>query len=517
MSITVYDCLKLPSLHSGNVIAGKNGLDSIVSSISVVEIPDTRQKIKVFNPNELSLSAFYAIKDTPTEQCAAIKYLSEAGVVALVLFYVGKIIPEIAPEVIKTADSLSMPLIVIEDNQVKYSDIITDVMTAIVQDQMVSSDFVTTTKNRLVQIPESKRDMDTLLNLISSSYKCNLILYHNSGVQFPSIYRKSYGVFDMDFFVDKFGNSNNIYSSKEIQYGDNTYYIYKLDFYHSDTSWFTMFASCTSNRLNESIMGDICTCTDYFTNLWGYSLDMDSKNTVLSLILKSSENTAEKYLRNTDISINSISTLIIFNGKEDMLKVKKTVTDIFDDYNKFYVLDVIDNRLVVLTSISVSNTMDSLLVQDLEKIAYSSKRNLSFFMNNDKLDIPSLRKSYSMFCANSAAMDKIFLNRKYRDMYDVVFTNEVLLLLHKQHPREDNIHFIIDTLKNDNDNLLETLAVYLIDCDAQLNMSADTLYLHRNTVSYRINKIKQLVNADFTKMPATYEYYLAAALWRLSN
>lgn len=286
---------------------------------------------------------------------------------------------------------------------------------------------------------------------------------------------------------------------------------------HSDTSWFTMFASCTSNQLNEKIMGDICTCTDYFTNLWGYSLDMDSKNTVLSLILKSSESTAEKYLRNSDISIDSISTLIIFDGKEDMLKVKKTITDIFDDYNKFYVLDIIDNRLVVLTSISVSITMDSLLVQDLEKIAYSSERNLSFFMNNDKLDIPSLRKSYSMFCANSAAMDKIFLNRKYRDMHDVVFTNEVLLLLHKQHPREDHIHFIIDTLKNDNDNLLETLAVYLIDCDAQLNMSAETLYLHRNTVSYRINKIKQLVNADFTKMPATYEYYLAAALWRLSN
>lgn len=155
MSITVYDCLKLPSLHSGNLIAGKNGLDRIVSSVSVVEIPEARQKIKVFNPNELSLSAFYAIKDTPAEQCTAIKYLSEAGVVALVLFYVGKIIPEIAPEVVKTADSLSMPLIVIEDNQVKYSDIITDVMTAIVQNQMVSNDFVTTTKNRLVQIPES--------------------------------------------------------------------------------------------------------------------------------------------------------------------------------------------------------------------------------------------------------------------------------------------------------------------------------------------------------------------------
>ena len=199
------------------------------------------------------------------------------------------------------------------------------------------------------------------------------------------------------------------------------------------------------------------------------------------------------------------------------MEIKSIVTKIFNDYDKFCIADIIDNRLVVLTSISVSNTMDTLLVQDLEKIAYNNPNHLCFFMNNDKLDIPSLRNSYSLFCANSSAMDKIFLNRKYRDMHDVVFTNEVITLLHKKHPLENHINFIIDTLQNDNDNLMETLAVYLIDCDAQLSTSAATLYLHRNTVSYRINKIKQLVNADFTKMPATYEYYLAAALWRLKQ
>ena len=86
MSITVYDCLKLPSLHSGKVVAGKIGLDRIVSSVSVVEIPEEHREIKVFNPNELSVSALYAVKDNPAAQCAAIKNLAEMGVAALVLF-----------------------------------------------------------------------------------------------------------------------------------------------------------------------------------------------------------------------------------------------------------------------------------------------------------------------------------------------------------------------------------------------------------------------------------------------
>ena len=60
MSITVRDCLRLPSLRLGNVIAGAQGLDKIVSSISVVEFAST--EIYVYAPNELLISSFYSIK-----------------------------------------------------------------------------------------------------------------------------------------------------------------------------------------------------------------------------------------------------------------------------------------------------------------------------------------------------------------------------------------------------------------------------------------------------------------------
>ena len=50
MSITVHDCLNLPSFHSSKLIAGKKGLDRIVSSVSVVEIPKANQEIKVLDP-----------------------------------------------------------------------------------------------------------------------------------------------------------------------------------------------------------------------------------------------------------------------------------------------------------------------------------------------------------------------------------------------------------------------------------------------------------------------------------
>ena len=517
MSITVYDCLRLPSLRAGRLAAGKSGLDRIVSSVSVVEIPEVHQEIKVFNPNELSISSLYAVKEDPAAQCATIRNLSEMGVAALVLFYVGGIIKDLAEEVIKTADELSMPLILIEDEQIRYSDIITDIMTAVIQDQMISDDFVASTKIRLQQIPESKRDMDNLLEIITSSYKCNLLLYHNSGIYFPSVYRNSYGVFDADYFLGVFREEPPGYACREVRYHGCSYYVYKMDFSHGENSWLTMYASCTANQLNESVMSDICACTDYFSSLWGYSLDMQSSRTLLSLILKSSRITAEKYLRTTGIRLCDISNLVIFNSDEKLAELEIKTTEIFEEYRKFHISDIIDGRLVILTSLSLSDKLDSLLVQDLKKIVYNAEVQASFFLDGERRDIPSLRRGYASFCANASAMDRIFLHRKFRDMHDVFFTEEVRTLIQKRSSREAHIRSIIQMLEEDHDNLLETLAVYLIDCNSQLNLTADTLFVHRNTVAYRLNKIKQISNTDFTKMPATYDYYLAAALYRLSE
>ena len=63
MSVTVQDCLRLPAFHSARVIAGKNGLGRIVSSVSVVEIPEKAvESISVFNPNELLITSFFQLK-----------------------------------------------------------------------------------------------------------------------------------------------------------------------------------------------------------------------------------------------------------------------------------------------------------------------------------------------------------------------------------------------------------------------------------------------------------------------
>ena len=130
MSITLKDCLALPSMSFGTVIAGASGLDRIVSSVSVLEFFEHESyDLDVFTPNELVLSAFYDFKNDVKMQCEAIKDLSNTGSIALVLFYVGKILPYVDKKLIQTADEQGFPLIVLKNDsyRIKYSDIITSI------------------------------------------------------------------------------------------------------------------------------------------------------------------------------------------------------------------------------------------------------------------------------------------------------------------------------------------------------------------------------------------------------
>ncbi len=185
MSLTVRDCLNLPSMSFCNVVAGDHGLDKIVSSVSVLEfIDDKKNDIYTFSPNELTISAFYTIKDNIDKQCETLKDLSETGSVGLVLFYTGYIVKEVSPLLIQTANNLNFPLITMPSNDynINYSSLISDITSAIFKDQSSTKTALSSIMKRLSQIPFENRSMENLLKVVCNHYKCNLILSTRSNI-----------------------------------------------------------------------------------------------------------------------------------------------------------------------------------------------------------------------------------------------------------------------------------------------------------------------------------------------
>jgi DNA-binding PucR family transcriptional regulator len=64
-------------------------------------------------------------------------------------------------------------------------------------------------------------------------------------------------------------------------------------------------------------------------------------------------------------------------------------------------------------------------------------------------------------------------------------------------------------------DLRNTLAVYLLDADASVTQTADLMFLHKNTIKYRLQRISDKLGFNVDKMPETISLYDAAALRRI--
>ena len=109
MSITVRDCLFLPTLSLGYVAAGENGLNNIVNRIDVIEF--ILDEDEFATPNVLFITAFHAIRDNVEAQCRALYRYKKLGASAVVLFYSDLVIHSLDRKVIQTADELNLPII----------------------------------------------------------------------------------------------------------------------------------------------------------------------------------------------------------------------------------------------------------------------------------------------------------------------------------------------------------------------------------------------------------------------
>lgn len=194
-----------------------------------------------------------------------------------------------------------------------------------------------------------------------------------------------------------------------------------------------------------------------------YNVNLNSSLIIISLSNASfiQNNYLKVKLENT-LSVNAIiayndNVLVFFNN--DKLPTSK-ITDI-----------LIDNHLTALYVKKISeyfsfNTYYTALANLLNFLEASNK-NVIYYEEDYKIYLPFFTGKHSL---NEI---KNYINSKIMQIYE-------------------------DDIKNNTDNI-DTLYYYL-GFDKSLNIAATKLYIHRNTVSYRLMKISEIYNIDFNDL-----------------
>lgn len=206
-----------------------------------------------------------------------------------------------------------------------------------------------------------------------------------------------------------------------------------------------------------------------------YNVNLNSSLIIISLSNASfiQNNYLKVKLENT-LSVNAIiayndNVLVFFNN--DKLPTSK-ITDI-----------LIDNHLTALYVKKISeyfsfNTYYAALANLLSFLEASNK-NVIYYEDDYKIYLPFFTGKHSI---NEI---KNYINSKIMQIYE-------------------------DDIKNNTDNI-DTLYYYL-GFDKSLNIAATKLYIHRNTVSYRLMKISEIYNINFNDLIQNKIYFFSIIL-----
>jgi purine catabolism regulator len=127
---SVGDLLRLPTLASAAVLAGRSGLDRVVQRLNVMTVPDILPWVK---ENEFLLATGYPLPGSPAELAELVAALNARGLAALGV-KLGKYIETLPHEMLRRADRLDFPIIDIP-RQVGFDDILSQALTDIVNRQ----------------------------------------------------------------------------------------------------------------------------------------------------------------------------------------------------------------------------------------------------------------------------------------------------------------------------------------------------------------------------------------------
>lgn len=517
MSISVRDCLALPSLSFAKVVAGHKGLDKIVSSVSVSEFFDSSEghyDVEVFTPNELLISAFYSIRDDIGKQCSAIQELYRTGAVALVLFYVGEILEKVDDKIINLADELQFPIIVINNTNrnIKYSDIISEVVNKLNDDRKNASVFLDEMEIRAKQMPSELCTMENLLQMLADHYKCSVFLTSPDKIYFEAFYNVSHVIKDPDILYESLSDNSTDFEEGTINCDGIEYNIYRMDFSYTLNTPMSLYVSCSKLKLSREDLQNMCICTRFFKTVWNYSLDFTIPETVLYLILKSDVNVANKYIKYSNIHFHNLTRLLILESENKMPEELLSMTGkLFRKSGDYFLGCTIDGSCIVLTN--TKSIRPGKIFQELRKELVEDY-SFSMFCCEIKNGAFEIKTIYSRYRKTINIMQKIYLEKRIWQISELNLAQEIIDISKGNSYKLKYLEDIIDLIESEGIDLMETLAVYLIDFDAQLSSASDKLYIHRNTVSYRLNRIKSITGINFSRMPAYFDFYLAASLWR---
>ncbi|MDV4151417.1 PucR family transcriptional regulator ligand-binding domain-containing protein [Clostridium sp. AL.422] len=208
MGISIENLLKLDILKGSTVLAGNIGLNNKITKVNVMEVPDI---IDWVSEGEFLITTAYSIRDNVQILEELIPKLKEKGVSGLGI-KVGRYIKELPENIFQLANTINFPIIEVPLS-VSHTDIISSILTQVINEQTTLLLEVERYNKEAMEIVIKGGNLNDIAKKMYNNIGNTLAIYENINDKCEIICNENIDKSEIEKIVYKFITSNN-YSKK---------------------------------------------------------------------------------------------------------------------------------------------------------------------------------------------------------------------------------------------------------------------------------------------------------------
>lgn len=525
MSITLKNILTLPSLRRANVLAGRDGLDHIVTSVSVLEYatPNAVQKNFLdhieFTGGEIVITAFANIANDVTAQCENIKLLHLAGEVGMILYYVGILMPRVDPKLIELANELSFPLICMPENEpsLRYGEVISEVMEAVTRDQIGSTTFAIDLLEQISQTAAHNRTIDNVLRVVSDKLRVSLILTDaNHNILNEVAWPRNQAI-PVERWLHTLEQSLSEYPAQVNC--DPVVWGYREELHFNLNRRMLLFSFSEGREIEASLWKQALDGLKVAFNLWGENHDSIDLSELLKAIFQDEPVKMRRLGKLYHIDVAALSdTWILHNmTKGDITSYVPNIREFSEQFANIDICEPYEENIVIfptgLPGLQESDAWANALVDfcDSHHIPVALTRCTALKHTSD------VRKAYLDNQTYIRDAKKIFPERRFFTLQEIEFAKQCRIIAEKS---EESLNSLLEMLQpmrtwRDGEDVIKTLSTYLLDENSSVTETAARLFVHKNTIKYRLQKAGDCLGFHIGAVPHSQKLMVCLAICRL--
>ncbi|TKC16109.1 PucR family transcriptional regulator [Robertmurraya kyonggiensis] len=520
----VSELLAVPHFAGMNMIAGASGKEREVHTVNMMDAPDI---IHFLNQNELLVTTAYHVKDHPDQLTELIRMMSEKGCAALGI-KTKRFLKEIPQSVIDLANELSFPIIDLPI-EISLGEIVNHTLRAISDKRATELSLAFETHKQFTQLILQGKGIPKLLQDLSQTigYPVQLINQHlkpifktNSDSElftFMNSIRK-------EAFTLSVKNTSSIAFS--LRATRQAYTLFPIYFSEKKIGFLSVMGDIQHYNPSTLLTIDQAINVISFALMKEQALKQQTRSIRNDFFLRFIDGAfpseTETLHRAAEFSLPNNQMYVVAGKLDDTDRYftyterQQTIDDIYefieDEVNKGHFFTLGD-CCIILFEIHQDSSIEKSLLQLQSMVLSYFDKTISFGVSNISHTFLQTKHAYKE-ALDALKQGELLKKTNFIQTFQTKDVIELLRLI----PEKELKTFYRYTLQGffqskaeEEQTLLETLSVFL-DTNCQISETAKRLFVHRNTVVYRIEKCEEILGKSLKESETTLQLRIALRL-----